>query len=131
MSEEGESGDESGFVSTVLTSGRSEHGDLVDEFYTPQWGTHEFTDQTSGSPETTALVKEGRNLSGNSTVTIDRSADAKGVEYIPSWATKDQTVDGFEIVGSENGVFGLQRTTGMHLGQDFLREGLLAGCRCQ
>lgn len=86
-------------VSTVLSSGRGELSDKL-------------ADQSTGSPELTARVEKGRDLSWDSTVS-GRSTD-------------DDTVDLFQVVGGDDGVLRVERLSSVHLAEDFLRERLLA-----
>ena len=87
-------------LSTVLSGSRGEHGDKL-------------AVEGSAGPELSAGIEEGRDLGGDSSVS-GRSAD-------------NQTVDLLEVVGGDDGVLGLEGRSGVHLGEDLLGKGLLAG----
>lgn len=114
-------------------------------------GSDKFANQTSSGPETSALIKEGRDLSSDSTVPVIRgqltsllpgvlamlcpySTYATEVSrryhcrdlYVPGRRAQNPSVNILQVIGCEDGVLGLERRAGVHLGEDFLGEGLFA-----
>lgn len=95
------------FVTRMLTGSRGEEGNLCKRinfvrrncFY--GWLTDKFANQGALGPETTGLVEERRDLSGEPAV--------------PSRGTKDDTVGLNKVVGGNDRVLGLQRRASVHL----------------
>lgn len=141
MNEEWHSSQSSHFLTTVLSTSRSEHGDLrsVSLFHShslscrelhlasPRSVTHKLPNHSPSSPETTALIKESRYLSWDPTVSTCQRIMIRCWKGLPGGGTNDNSINGLEVVWGDNWVFGFEGPRSVHLPKDLFGEGLSAG----